>query len=161
MDVYGNRIISECAVDLVDPAKYLAVIKKTIDMRNNRYLTGQGLMELFRTDNIELEQRVYDKVLSAMPTVEKIDGKLYGVTELELSEPLDSDEWSALKNYIAKQMTDGYGEILVHNGIGTGGDGLLYISFWAPSSDYFIDIQQEHAQRLALESGYELGGGSI
>ena len=62
----------------------------------------RGLMHYFYGP-----ESVDQKVVSLKPTVEVIHGKLYGVAECEVKEPLTKGELSALKDYCAGQYADG------------------------------------------------------
>ena len=55
-------------------------------------------------------ESVDQKVVSLKPTVEVVHGKLYGVAECEVKEPLTKEELSALKDYCAGQYSDGNGK---------------------------------------------------
>ena len=106
-----------------------------------------------------MERTINNKMLSAMPSVEEINGNMYGVTNLVVREPLAPVELSALKDYIASQMSDGFGNSFQEREIKTQ-DGGLYISFWS-DDNYFIDTQQELNQRLAMEPEQRLVEGSM
>jgi len=69
-------------------------------------------------------------------------------------------ELSALKDYIALQMSDGYGALFEEREIKTR-DGELCISFWSGNADYFIDTRQEFEQRLAIDVKQEFNDGSM
>ena len=159
-DRYGNRIYDMDDIDQREAAQYLPEVFTAVALDNKKFLNERGLMDYFWTDDKALEQAIDNKVISAMPAVEEINGKLYGVTELELREPLTPAELSGLKDYITGQMSDGYGKSREQREIKTS-DGELYISFWSSGSNYFIDTQQEFNQRLTMETGHMLNDGSM
>jgi len=159
-DRYGDRIYDPEEIDQVEAAEYLPEVFLAVALDNKRHLNERGLMDYFWTENKAVEQAVNNKVVSAMPSVEEINGKLYGVTELELREPLTPAELSALKDYITGQMADGYGESFEQREIKTH-DGELYISFWSSGADYFVNTQQEFNQRISSETGHTLNDGFI
>ena len=159
-DRYGDRIYDPDEIDQTQAAEYLPEVFMAVALDNKRFLNERGLMAYFWTENRDLEDSINFKVISAMPTVEKINGKLYGVTELELRVPLTPAELSELKDYITGQMSDGYGEGFEQHEIKTR-DGELYISFWSSGGNYFVDTQQEFNQRLAMESAHRFSDGSM
>ncbi|MEG1579444.1 MAG: hypothetical protein RR336_11840, partial [Oscillospiraceae bacterium] len=67
-----------------------------------------------------------DKVYSMIPTVEEYDGKLYGVLECRLREPLTEQEYEQLCSEWSGQMSDGFGEGLEQQEIKVD-DGVLNI----------------------------------
>jgi len=160
IDRYGYRIYEMDDISQREAAQYLPEVFTAVALDNKKFLNERGLMEYFWTDDKALEQAIDNKVISAMPAVEEINGKLYGVTEIKLREPLTPAELAGLKDYITGQMSDGYGESFEQREIKTS-DGELYISFWSSGANYFIDTQQEFDQRLVIESGHAFDSGAI
>ncbi|WP_409967250.1 hypothetical protein RFF05_11615 [Bengtsoniella intestinalis] len=97
---------------------------------------GRGLMAYYHG----LES-VDDKVHSVHPTVETIDGKLYGVTVCKLKAELTSEELSALKEYCTGQYSDGWGEGFEQRDIDCG-DGSFCVHFWQ-WKDFKIQTKEE------------------
>jgi len=93
---------------------------------------------------------VDEKVRSMFIDVEVHDGKLWGVATLEISEPLTPDELDDLKDYLSGQYSDGFGEGFEQRGIKVS-DGELFVSLWESGNAFFIDTQQEFADRLGLD----------
>ena len=86
----------------------------------------RGLMNWYdRSDSIN------NKVYSAFPSVEKIDGKLMGVTTLRVRGELTGEEQKALKEYLIGQYADGWGEGFEQREIETGDRDCpeIYVSF--------------------------------
>lgn len=96
-------------------------------------------------------ESVDQKVVSLKPTVEVIHGKLYGVAECEVKEPLTKEELSALKDYCAGQYSDGWGEGFEQRPRATG-DGDLYVHFWQ-SEGFFLKTKQELERSIQKNRG--------
>ena len=118
-----------------DLTPYAEEIAETIE---NEYCVGEeprGLMHYFDRSLV-----VAEKVMSAYPKVEIVDGEVYGVLECKVSEALTEHDIEVLKEYWTGQMSDGWGEgfeqhpILVE-------DGEIYVSFW--NSENFWNVMTE------------------
>ena len=97
----------------------------------------RGLMNWYdRSDSIN------NKVYSAFPSVEKIDGKLMGVTTLRVRGELTNEEQNALNNYLSGQYSDGWGEGFEQREIETGDRDCpeIYVSFWNPE-DFELTVE--------------------
>ena len=86
-------------------------------------------------------ESVNEKVVSLFPTVEEMDGKLYGVAVCRVREHLAPDELAELKEFCAGQYADGWGEGYEQRPRKTE-YGDLYVSFWQ-GEDYFILTKEE------------------
>ena len=71
---------------------------------------------------------VADKLMSAVWTVEDMDGRLLGRIDCHLKEPLTPDEMADLREEILGQCSDGLGEGLEQWPIETD-EGDLYVSY--------------------------------
>lgn len=91
------------------------------------------------------------KVVSLKPTVEAVRGKLYGVAECVVKEPLTREELSALKSYCAGQYSDGWGEGFEQRPRATC-DGDLYVHFWQ-SEGFFLKTKRELEHTLQKNRG--------
>lgn len=97
----------------------------------------RGLMQWYRE-----QDSVNEKVLSARPTVEAIDGELMGVMVCCVKGELTADERSLLNDYVSGQMSDGLGESLEQREIKTD-DGEIYVSFWNNGNSWKISTAEE------------------
>ncbi len=98
---------------------------------------------------------VADKLMSAVWTVEDIDGRLLGRIDCHLKEPLTPDEMADLREEILGQCSDGLGEGFEQRPIETD-EGDLYVSYWNSSDDYFLCTEDELDEHLEPHHG--MGG---
>lgn len=66
---------------------------------------GRGLMACF-----DGSDAVNEKVASMFPSVEELDGELFGVAVCRISGPLSAGELAELKEYCQRQYNDAWGE---------------------------------------------------
>lgn len=85
---------------------------------------------------------VNNKVYSAFPSVEVIDGELKGVTTLRVRGELDNHELHELREYLTGQYSDGWGEGFEQREIETGDRDCpeIYVSFWNPE-DFELTVE--------------------
>ena len=107
----------------------------------------RGLMEYFYNGG-----SVDEKVQSIFIDVEVHAGKLWNVATLECSEPLEPDEVDDIKDFLAGQYSDGFGESFDHRPIRVS-DGELNVSLWEAGDDFFIETQTQFDFRHNF--GYE------
>lgn len=112
----------------------------TLDGRDLRYYEGailealidnrmpeereRGIMHWYREEN-----SVNEKVRSVVFTAEERDNRLWGVAECCIAEALTPEEMFLLKDYIAGQASDGWGEGFEQREIPVE-DGELYVHLW-------------------------------
>ena len=96
----------------------------------------RGLMAYF-----DGSDAVNEKVVSFFPSVEEVDGRLYGVAVRQLKEALTPGEMAELKEYCSCQYADGWGEGYEQRPRRTS-YGELYVSFWQ-AKDFFILTKEE------------------
>lgn len=82
------------------------------------------------------------KIISIFPNVEERDGALWGVTEVQLSQPLTPQKLEQLTDWLEGQFADGWGEGFEQKAIRIP-EGELYISFWDISDQFFIKPEDE------------------
>jgi len=92
---------------------------------------------------------VSEKVKSLFIDVEVINSELWGITAIDITEPLNPREMALLKEYITGQMSDGFGESLEQREIKTE-DGELYVSLWDYGDSFYIDTAQEFSDRHGI-----------
>lgn len=137
------QISAASAVDYEDSIS--AKIKADID----RTMTERGIAE-YLGDELET------KIKAAFPAVEEIDGKLYGVLNVESYGMLSDSEMDMLKDEWSGQASDGWGEGFEQHPIYTS-DGDIFVSFWNDENDYFVKTQDEFDELLSEHSGMGYG----
>lgn len=95
------------------------------------------------------------KLMSAVWTVEEMDGRLLGRIDCHLKEPLTPEEMSDLQEEILGQCSDGLGEGFGQWPIDRD-EGDLYVSYWNSSDDYFLCTEDELDEHLEPHQG--MGG---
>lgn len=110
-------------------------ILAAIAKENRHFENDRGLAEYIHDEALQ------EKVYSLYPSVETVDGELWGVMSAGLKEPLSGEETAALMDYVCGQNSDGYGEGLEQRPIKTP-DGEIYVSFWNHEK-YSLKLEQE------------------
>lgn len=96
-----------------------------------------------------------EKLVSAVWSVEEIDGVLYGRIDCRSAVAFTAEEIEALKDGISGQNSDGFGEGFEQRPISTD-EGDMYVSFWHSGDDYYIRTQEEMDEFLG--QGMKMGG---
>ncbi len=114
---------------------YEDAILAAIAKENRFFENDRGLAEYIH------DEALNKKVYSLYPSVEIVDGELWGVMTAGLKESLSGEETAALMEYVCGQNSDGYGEGFEQRPIKTP-DGEIYVSFW-DSGNYSMKMEQE------------------
>ena len=133
----GEYGLEDYSVDITpaEAAAYEDAILATIAKENRHFENDRGLAEYIHDDAFK------EKVYSLYPSVEVVDGELWGVMTAGLKESLSSEEISELLDFVTGQNSDGYGEGLEQRPIKTP-DGEIYVSFWN-HENYSLKLEQE------------------
>ncbi len=99
--------------------------------------SNRGLMRYY-TDSV----CIAGKIISAFPSIVKMNNELYGVLECRIKEPLTEIEIQSLKEYWTGQMSDGWGEGFEQKEIKIE-EGELFVSFWNSDNDWFVKTAEE------------------
>jgi len=121
-------------------------ILAAIAKENRHFENDRGLAEYIHDEALK------DKVYSLYPSVEVVDGELWGVMTAGLKEALSGEETTELLNFVVGQNADGYGEGFEQRPIKTP-DGEIYVSLWN-SDKYFLKSEQELKQNEKSDLGY-------
>lgn len=145
------RILDNEYGDLNDVGDY--------EIRAARYKIEEKLEEEQHPD-FEMADYITDhptanpKLVSAVWSVEEIDGILYGKIECRSAEAFDAEEIEALRDGILGQNSDGFGEGFEQREIPTP-EGDMYVSFWHSGDDYFLRTKEEMGQVFDQEMRME------
>ena len=123
-------------MDGSDLAMFQDVILQGIEDEQMPETEGRGLMAYF-----DGSDAVNEKVISLFPSVEEVDGRLYGAAVCQVKEALTPGEMAELKEYCTSQYADGWGEGYEQRPRRTS-YGELYVSFWQ-ARDFFILTKEE------------------
>jgi len=118
-----------------DAVAYEDQILAAIAKENRNFENDRGLAEYIH------DEALYKKVYSLYPSVEIVDGELWGVMTAGLKESLSGEETAELLDFVTGQNSDGYGEGLEQRPIKTP-DGEIYVSFWN-HENYSLKLEQE------------------
>lgn len=108
-------------------------------MKEYQLCNGEG-MEQFFDSNADVQS----KLKSIVWGFEEYDGKLYGVTTVNLTDEIDDKGISDLKNWISGQNSDGLGEGFEQQDFDID-EGRLSVSLW-DFNGYFIYTEEEFQQ---------------
>lgn len=114
---------------------YEDAILAAIAKENRHFENDRGLAEYIHDEVLN------EKVYSLYPSVEIVDGELWGVMTAGLKESLSGEEVAALIDYVCGQNSDGYGEGFEQRPIKTS-DGEIYVSFWN-HENYSLKLEQD------------------
>lgn len=120
-------------------------ILAAIAKENRHFENDRGLAEYIHDEALK------EKVYSLYPSVEIVDGELWGVMTAGLKEPLSGEETAELLSFVEGQNSDGYGEGFEQRPIKTP-DGEIYVSFW-DSGKYSMKLEQE-MKNNSPDTGY-------
>ena len=137
---YGDE---ELALSDNDAVGYADTITGALERESKFLNTPRGFMEYYnRSDGIDA------KVRSLFFKAEARNSKLWGVAECMVSGELNGEELAKLKDYIAGQASDGFGESVEQHEIRVGSM-ELYAHLWQ-AAGWSIQTEQEcFAPKLA------------
>ena len=134
---WGDREDDSTELDGRELLDYEGAILKALIQNRMPEEAESGIMHWYdRNDSIA------KKVRSVTFTAEERNGRLWGVAECRVVGTLTPEELSTLKEYIAGQASDGWGEGFEQREIEMD-DGTLYVHLWQPEH---WDIQTEEEQ---------------
>ena len=122
----------------ITPAEAVAyedAILAAIAKENRFFENDRGLAEYIH------DEALNKKVYSLYPSVEIVDGELWGVMTAGLRESLSGEEPAGLLEFVTGQNSDGYGEGLEQRPIKTS-NGEIYVSFWN-HENYSLKFEQD------------------
>ena len=119
-------------------------------MREFNAEDGENMAEYFYGNN-----SICAKLRSVVWDFTERGDELYGCITVETAGALTPEQEQELKDWIRGQNSDGLGEsfeqreIILENGYSSG---EIYVSLWHSGDDYFIDNEDEFAERLGRQS---------
>lgn len=133
-------------------ARYEDKIRQALRVYNRD--DGEDMAAYFHGNNT-----VVAKLRSATWDFKRRGGELYGCVTVETAGQLTAEQEADLKDWITGQNSDGLGEGFEQQEINIdcySSSGRICVSFWHSGDDYFVDNEDEFAERL--EQGFNLGG---
>lgn len=104
---------------------YRDIIRKAVQ-DDIRSFNGD-LMQYYHEDD-----SLRSKVVSAVPSVDEVNGELVGSLCVDTNAELTAEEQAKLRDYISGQYSDGWGEGFEQREVDVG-DGTLCVHFWQPT----------------------------
>ena len=140
---WGDYESEELTLPDSDAVGYADTITGALERESKFLNTPRGFMEYYnRSDGVDA------KVRSLFFKAEARNGKLWGVAECMVSGELNGEELAKLKDYIAGQASDGFGESVEQHEIRVGSM-ELYAHLWQ-AAGWSIQTEQEcFAPKLA------------
>ena len=140
-----------------EDAMFAARHQKQIEEKMLEYMAYDecNMAEYFHGNN-----GVSEKLRSADWGFENRSGELYGCITVQTAGNLTLEEEQDLKDWITGQNSDGLGEGFEQQEIHFDGGyrgGYMYVSFWNPGDDYFVDNETEFEERFNTQ-GMEMRG---
>lgn len=129
-----------------DLAEFRTVILHGIEDGRTPEEEKRGLMADF-----DGSDAVNEKVVSMFPSVEEVDGELYGVAVCRISGALSAGELAELKEYCQSQYNDAWGEGFAQRPRRTR-HGNLHVSFYADSSASILTKEELDTGRLPIRA---------
>ena len=136
-------------LDGSDLAMFQDVILHGIEDEQMPEEEERGLMAYF-----DGSDAVNEKVVSIFPSVEVVDGELYGVAVCQISGTLTPGELEELKEYCHSHYMDGWGEGFAQRPRRTE-YGDLYVSFWRDNSTDILTKEEMEAARAPSRPPYQ------
>ena len=124
-DVYGNMQEEPELLTGHDLTAYEDHIRSALVKYRMPEEVNRGIMHWYDTPD-----SVNDKVRSVTFSVERRNGKLWGIAECQISGELSAAELTTLKEYIEGQASDGWGEGFEQHEIAIGCGSELYVHLW-------------------------------
>ncbi len=119
----------------------------------------RGLMAYYDEDS-----PLYEKVVSAVPSVEVRNGELVGVLTCQITETLTDSEMKEFQDWWTGQCSDGWAEGFEQKEIKTDAFGTIYVSFWNSSDSWHIEAEMTDTTDTAdieEEESLDMGGISM
>lgn len=142
----GESGLEENCVQITssEGAEYEDAILAAIAKKNRLFENDRGLAEYIH------DEALSKKVYSLYPSVEIVNGELWGVMTAGMKESLSGEETAELLDFVTGQNSDGYGEVLEQRPIKTP-DGEIYVSFWNDGDEYSVKPEQELKQEVPAQ----------
>lgn len=131
-------------LDGSDLVEFQAVILHGLEDERKLGEEEQGFMASF-----DGSDAVNEKVVSVFPTVEEVDGELYGVAVCHIIGALNADELAELKDHCRCQYNDSWGESFSERPRRTRW-GELHVSFYTDNSFSILTKEEMDAGRVPI-----------
>ena len=136
-DLEAEGAYPEFPLDSHDLVQYQDIIAGALEREKMPEEAERGIMNWYNKNN-----SVNRNVVSAEFKAEARDGQLWCVAECKVKRPLTPNELDILKDYVAGQASDGWGEGFEQREIKVE-DGDMYVHLWSSEDDWSILTEQE------------------
>ena len=148
-DAWGSMSEKGIDLDSQDLLRYHGSILRALIKNRMPEEAESGIMHWYGEND-----SVNEKVRSAVFTAEERDGRLWGVVECRVAGELSPEELNTLKEYVAGQAADGWGEGFEQREIEVD-EGDLYVHLWQ-WDNWSIQTEQERFDPKLAEGLPEL-----
>ena len=151
-DEWGNTENEPCEMPDAEAAAFVDNIAAALLRERLPEESERGLMTYFDRD-----EAVNEKVRSYRFVTEARAGRLWGVAECQVAGELTPEELAALKEAVAGQASDGFGEGFEQHEIKLNDGRELYAHLWQ-GDNWSIKTEQEQFSQMQATSEPKAGG---
>lgn len=130
----GEPFNSLVELEEMNGAYYTETIKKAVEESLEAF-DGKGLAD-------DIHGPVGEKIISAQPSVEEVNGQLFGVINFQSESELTERDIALLQFWTYEEMTGEWSTEFENKAIAVE-DGEVYVSFYNDIYDYTVETEEE------------------